>query len=150
LQILETGVVSLRAICNVFGLDSSLFNDPENKTYSNRTEAERSMYTNCIMPISNKLSESFTYFLCRNHFPNRHVRMRQDFSRIEALQQNFKEKADIYNMLKNSGIITANDVARALNLTESVDANADKLIISNNQTLLDSIGEHTQTPQING
>jgi len=94
LQLLEKGVVNLRAICNVFGLDSSLFNDPENKTYSNRTEAEKSMYTNAIMPISNKLAESLTYFLCKNHFPNRNVRMRQDFECIEALQSNKLDEAN--------------------------------------------------------
>ena len=41
LQLVEKGVINLRAICNVFGLDSSLFNDPANKTFNNRKEAEK-------------------------------------------------------------------------------------------------------------
>jgi len=121
LQLIEKGVVNLRAICNVYGLDSSLFNDPENKTYNNRLEAERAMFTNAIMPISDKISEQLTMFLCTNHFPGKKVRMGQDFSSIEVLQENFKEKAQTYSMLKNSGIISANQAARELGQPESVD-----------------------------
>ena len=51
LQLVEKGVINLRAICNVFGLDSSLFNDPANKTFNNRKEAEKALYTNAIIPI---------------------------------------------------------------------------------------------------
>lgn len=127
LQLIEAGVINLRAMCNVFGLDSSLFNDPDNKTYSNRTEAEKSMYTNAIIPMSDKISEVLTRFLCTNHFPNRNVRMRQDFSNIPVLQENFKEKAQTFATLKNSGIISANEAARSLKLPESLDPKAESL-----------------------
>jgi HK97 family phage portal protein len=140
LQLIEKGVVNLRAICNVFGLDSSLFNDPENKTYNSRREAEKSMYTNTIMPLSDKLSEALTLFLCLNHFPNRNVRMRQDFSKIEVLQENFKEKAEVYNMLKNSGIVSANTAAKALRQPLSEDDNANELTIANSNVLLETLG----------
>lgn len=94
LQLIEKGVVNLRSICNVFGLDSSLFNDPENKTYNNRKEAEKSMFTNAIIPISDKVAEPLTRFIAWNHYPAKNVRMRQDFSSIEVLQTNKKEEAD--------------------------------------------------------
>ena len=86
LQLIEKGVITLRAICNVFGLDSSLFNDPANKTFNNRKEAEKALYTNAVMPISAKIAAAHTMFIAKNHFPNGRVRMRQDFSRVEALQ----------------------------------------------------------------
>ena len=94
LELVKKGVVNLRAICNVYGLDSSLFNDPDNKTYNNRLEAEKSMYTNAIIPLSDRLSETLTAFLCRNHFPNKNVRMRQDFSKVESLQKDKKAEAE--------------------------------------------------------
>lgn len=140
LQLLEKGVINLRAICNVFGLDSSLFNDPENKTYSNRTEAEKSMFTNAVMPISDKIAEHLTRFLCPNHFPGKKIRLRQDFSNIEVLQENFKEKSEVFALLKNSGIITANTAAEALKQPKSTDPNADLLIITANSQLLNSLG----------
>lgn len=139
LQLIEKGVINLRSFCNLFGLDSSLFNDPENKTYNNRKEAEKAMFTNAIMPLSNKLSEVFTNFLCKNHFPGRNVTMRQDFSSIEVLQENFEEKARTYSLLKNSGIISANTAASALKQPVSTDINADKLIISNSNILLSEL-----------
>jgi HK97 family phage portal protein len=115
LQLIEKGIINLRAICNVFGLDSSLFNDPENKTYSNRTEAEKSMFTNCIIPLSDKVAEHYTKYICENHYPNQYVRMRQDFSKVEVLQENYKEKADTLIALKNAGIINASYASMLLN-----------------------------------
>lgn len=149
LQLIEKGVVNLRAICNVFGLDSSLFNDPENKTYNNRLEAEKAMYTNAIIPISDKISEQLTRFIAWNHYPNKNVRMRQDFSKIQVLQENFKEKAETYSRLKTDGIITANDVAKALSLPISTDENADKLIIGGTNMLVSSLNAPATPPPTN-
>lgn len=127
LQILESGIINLRAICNVFGLDSSLFNDPANKTYNNQLEAQKALYTNAIMPLSDKMSESLTRFICRNHFPDKTVRMRQDFSKVECLQENFKEKSTTLKELKDSGIYTANEVRVKLGDKEIEDPNANIL-----------------------
>lgn len=145
LQLIEKGVVNTRTFCNLFGLDSSLFNDPENKTYNNRLEAEKAMYTNAIMPLSDRIAEVLTNFLCKNHFPNRNVYMRQDFSNIEVLQENFEEKARVYTMLKLAGIITANTAAEALRQPVSLDENANKLIVSNSNVLLSDINKTTTT-----
>ena len=109
LQLLEKGVVNLRSLCNVFGLDSSLFNDPDNKTYNNRKEAEKSMFTNAIIPLSGKIAEAHTRYIAKNHFPDGSVRMRQDFSNIEVLQENFADKAKTVVALKMAGIITENE-----------------------------------------
>jgi HK97 family phage portal protein len=94
LQLIEKGVVNLRAICNVLGLDSSLFNDPANKTFNNRKEAEKSSYTNAIIPLSNKIAAKHTNFIALNHYPDGNVRMRQDFSKVEALQADKKQEAE--------------------------------------------------------
>lgn len=95
LQLLEKGKVTTRALCNVLGLDSSLFNDPDNKTYNNRLEAEKAMYTNCIIPLSGKISEALTQYICDSLYPDQTVRMRQDFSGVECLQSNKKEESEV-------------------------------------------------------
>lgn len=138
LQLLEKGVVTTRTLCNILGLDSSLFNDPANKTFNNRVEAEKAMFTNCIIPLSDKMSESYSSYLCPNHFPSKTVRMRQDFSKVECLQENLKEKSTILADLKIKGIYTANEVRLKLGEEISTDENADKLIIST--TLASEIG----------
>lgn len=132
LQLVENGVVNLRSICNVFGLDSSLFNDPANKTYNNQLEAQKALYTNAIIPLSDKIAEHFTRFIAKNHFPDKTVRMRQDFSKIEALQENLKDKADTLIKLKDAGILTANQVLEKLGEAKSNDPNADVLTSKQN------------------
>lgn len=94
LQLVEQGVATLRAMCNVFGLDSSLFNDPANKTFNNRLEAEKALYTNAVIPISNKVAKKHTNYIASNLMPDRNIRMRQDFSKTEALQKDKKQEAE--------------------------------------------------------
>jgi HK97 family phage portal protein len=94
MKLVESGVISLRAICNVFNISSSLFNDPANKTYNNMNEAQKGFYTDCIIPLSNRLAENFNSFLVKNHFPNRKVRMRQEFCEVEVLQSDKKLEAE--------------------------------------------------------
>jgi HK97 family phage portal protein len=127
LQLIESGVVNLRSICNVFGLDSSLFNDPANKTYNNRLEAEKSLYSNCIIPLSDKVAEHLTRFICKSHYPDKTVRMRQDFSKVEVLNETLKDKAEVLIKLKDSGILTANEVRIKIDEPKSDDVSANIL-----------------------
>lgn len=93
LQLIEQGVISLRAICNVLGLDSSLFNDPSNKTFNNRLEAEKAMYTNVIIPLADKIAAKHNNYIVKNHYPDGNYRMRKDYSHVEALQKDKKSEA---------------------------------------------------------
>lgn len=94
LQLVEKGVVTLRSMCNVLGLDSSLFNDPANKTFNNRLEAEKALYTNVIIPLSDKIAAKHNRFIVDNHYPDGEYRMRKDFSNVEALQSDKKQEAE--------------------------------------------------------
>jgi len=94
LQIVESGVITLRSMCNVLGLDSSLFNDPANKTFNNRLEAEKAMYTNVIMPLADKIASKHNKYIVESHYPDGDYRMRKDFSNIEALQSDKKQEAE--------------------------------------------------------
>jgi phage portal protein BeeE len=116
LQLVNSGIVTLRSICNVFGLDSSLFNDPDNKTYNNRTEAEKAFYTNAIMPLSQKVGEWLTGYLGKNLFPGKTIRIRQDFTDIECLQESFNIKARTYVSLVQAGIMTPQTAAEWLGI----------------------------------
>jgi len=86
LKLIESGVVKLRQLCNLYGVDSSLFNDPENKTYNNRKEAQKSLYTESVIPSLQKFIWGLNEFvvpsynkkdnaqykisLNKNHIPN--------------------------------------------------------------------------------
>jgi len=115
LQILEKGPSILRAICNVFGLDSSLLNDPANKTFNNRSEATKDLYTGAVIPLSNKKAAKHTQYIAKSHFPDGSVRMRQDFSEVEALQKDKKTEAE-------KDLIVINGVREVVNMPISAEA----------------------------
>jgi HK97 family phage portal protein len=94
LQLLEKGVITLRSMCNVFGLDSSLFNDPANKTFNNRLEAEKALYTNAVIPLSRVLASKYNQLITKSYFPDGNYRLYQDFEKISALQKDKKTEAE--------------------------------------------------------
>ncbi len=94
LQLIEKGVINLRAMCNVFGLDSSLFNDPANKTFNNRKEAEKALYTNAVQPTLSKVEAEFNRWLVPTHTTANDLRFRFDYSEVSALQTDQKTEAE--------------------------------------------------------
>lgn len=57
LSISTSKIDNLRDICNVYGLNSAIFNDPENKTYNNMREARKSAYLDTIIPMKETLRD---------------------------------------------------------------------------------------------
>ncbi len=118
LKLMDQGVISLRAICNIFKVDSSLFNDPANKTFNNRKEAQKAFYTDCIIPFLNKLKESYNSFLTPSYSEaeNAELFLDYDLTKIEALQEDYNEKAKTSGILIDSGIISQNEARVSLGL----------------------------------
>ena len=94
LQLIEKGVINLRAMCNVFGLDSSLFNDPANKTFNNRKEAEKALYTNAVQPTLDKVESELNRWLVPSYESTNELRFRFDYSEVAALQTDQKTEAE--------------------------------------------------------
>ena len=65
LKLIENQISKLRTICSVYGLDSTLFNDPANKTFNNRKESEISAFTNAYLPLAKKVDEAKSRFLTK-------------------------------------------------------------------------------------
>ena len=63
LGILESMAVDLRTMCNVYHVNSALFNDPENKTYNNMTEARKAAVTDAILPELTALRDALNQWL---------------------------------------------------------------------------------------
>jgi hypothetical protein len=49
-----------REICDIYAIDSSLLNDPENKTYNNKSEALKGLYTHVLLPACDQFVEAMT------------------------------------------------------------------------------------------
>lgn len=95
LKIIESAVMKMRDLCNLYGVDSSLFNDPSNKTYNNRKEAEKAMFTNAVIPVNEKDIHSLNEWLLPawNEKDNTTYQIRQNLSAIPVLHEDEDKKA---------------------------------------------------------
>ncbi len=95
LKIIESAVMKLRDLCNLYGVDSSLFNDPANKTYNNRKEAEKAMFTNAVIPVNEKDIHSLSEWLLPawNEKDNTTYQIRQNLSAIPVMHEDEDKKA---------------------------------------------------------
>ena len=50
--------------------------------------------TNAIIPIADKLTAKHNSYVVANHYPNGDVRLRKDFSGVEALQEDQNKEAE--------------------------------------------------------
>lgn len=96
LKIIESSVMKLRDLCNLYGVDSSLYNDPANKTYNNRKEAEKAMFTNAVIPVNDKDIRSLSEWLlpAYNERDNTTYEIRQNLTAIPVLHEDENKKAE--------------------------------------------------------
>jgi len=114
LKFLETDLQKRRRFCNIWGLDSSLFNDPSNKTYNNQKEANKSAFLNCYIPNDLKLLSSLNKWLSpiyQTGKVNTKYEIYQDLSDIDTLQQDKLEKIKIQEKQSKEVRLILTDVA---------------------------------------
>lgn len=118
LQLIESGVMSLRAICNIYQIDSSLFNDPANKTFNNRKEAAKSMWQDAVIPLLESFTQSFNNWVVANYSEaeGRDYVLTYDLSNISVLHEDKDKQADRVTKLVSSGIITPNEAREMIGL----------------------------------
>ena len=120
MQVIEMGVKTLRAICNVYGVDSSLFNDPANKTYNNRKEAEKALWTNVNIPILRMFEAAYNSSFVQRYSEEegRNLVLKYDVSGVEALQEDSDKKVDRVIKLVQAGIITIEQAKEMVDITD--------------------------------
>lgn len=94
--------IKLRDICIALNTDSAIFNDPDNKKFSNVGEAEKALYTGCVIPLSRNILESEKLL---NLLGVDEIFI--DTSLIECLQQSQKERFE-KNLIITDAIINLN------------------------------------------
>jgi len=96
-----------REICDMFSIDSSLLNDPDNKTYSNKTEAIKSLYTHVLIPSTDRFCEAVTNAFFRNGM---HYSFSYDIGSVETL---LEDRMNIWNLLKEGyqlGVVSSDEL----------------------------------------
>ncbi len=108
LQLVESEKITLRELCNVYGVNSALFNDPDNKTYNNMKEAKKEMLTQVVLPELVAIRDAFNRFFNKN---NSTSYIDFDLTVFPELQEDMKELSSI---LSQSWWITPNEKRAAM------------------------------------
>jgi HK97 family phage portal protein len=93
LEILESGKMSQRDVCNVFNYPSELLNDPDNKTNANKEQSRKQLYLDNVIPaLVRDFAEMNRSIVPR--FKNKRYHLDFDVQSIDAIGQETKEKVD--------------------------------------------------------
>ena len=95
MQMLDGIVIDRRTICNVFKVDSSIFNDKEASTYNNIQSVNKSIYTRAVIPTNNKIISGYNSIIpAYNLLENKELRIVQDLEGIDVLKTDQKIEAE--------------------------------------------------------
>tara|TARA_Y100001972_G_scaffold128846_1_gene192112 strand:- start:1547 stop:3271 length:1725 start_codon:yes stop_codon:yes gene_type:complete len=108
LNIIESQKMSLRDICNVYGINSALLNDPDNKVYNNVSEARKALYMERVLPELDSFRDELNRWLTTNHneVTGKNYYIDYDLDSIPAIQS---DMAAVIDQIKDSWWITANE-----------------------------------------
>ncbi len=125
--------MTMRDICNVYGISSQLLNDPENKTYSNMQEARKALITNCVLPELHL----FNACLNRDLIPefekqdNRRYSLEIDVQHFSEIREDEESRI---NLLSQAWWMTLNEKRKATGLGELNVPEGNQMFIPNNLT----------------
>ena len=95
MQMLEGGQIDLRTLCNVLSVPATMFNDQTASTESNVKIDEKKFYTGAVIPNNEKIIGGYRSIIpAYNSFENKELRIVQDLSSVDALQEDQKTKAE--------------------------------------------------------
>ena len=124
LQILESEKITLRELCNVYGVNSALFNDPDNKTYNNMKEAKKEMLTQVVLPELVLLRDALNRFFANEMGKDYYIDF--DITVFPELQEDMKELSAI---LSQSWWISPNEKRAAMRYDVVHDQTMDEIYI---------------------
>lgn len=131
MDILNSKKFDLRTLCNIYGLQSQLLNDPDNKTYNNQMAAKKSLYTDVIIPEINQVRDALNrwkaFIPAYSLRDNREYYLAPDYSSIRVLQDDMAQQVTWVTSLVNSGVISRNEARLLLNYDRSEQLGADDL-----------------------
>lgn len=113
LKLLEGILSSLRLICAIYGMPSVLFNDNDNSTYNNVSEAKKTAYTDVYIPLDEKVNKELSAWL--GELLGLDGQIIVDKTAIEVLKSSTNELAQALN---NLSPLVANRVLENLTIDE--------------------------------
>jgi len=107
LQLIESGIIDLRTLCNIYSVPSQLFNDVSGTTFNNMAAAKKSLYTEAVLPNLNLWLQNFNNWFIDSwsKYENKNYCLEANTSGIEVLQADQKLEAE-KDKVKMEGINT--------------------------------------------
>lgn len=136
LELLQLGQADLRAMCSVFGLQSQLFNDPDNKTYNNMREAKTAAYTQSTVPNLRSIRDEINrwWIPAFAKADNKSYWLDLDLKAVPELQEDIK---DLVSWLKDIDILTPNEKREVIDYGESDQPGMDLIWVDQNKIPID-------------
>ena len=115
LELIESGKMSQRDICNIYGYPSELLNDPDNKTNANKEQSRKQLYLDVVIPSLERDYAELNRFLTKPYIDSEGVRrparyegyhIDYDVQAIDALQEDAESKV---NWLKDAWWLTLDE-----------------------------------------
>lgn len=100
LKIIESKVLKMRDLCNIYDVDSVLFNDKAASTFNNIKEAKKSLWTGPVTAANQMIINGFDKEVVQkfniSEFPNGEAKyyIEADYSDVEALQEDDLKNAN--------------------------------------------------------
>jgi HK97 family phage portal protein len=132
MQLAQSDLNDLRAICSLFGMPSQLLNDTEASTFSNYKEARRSLYSNTVLPNLKNLFAKLSWELLPQIDKSLDsVFIVPDLAAIPELQTTIEEQA---SALRNCEWLTPNEKREAMGY-QKIDTPEMDLVYMNGQPI---------------
>lgn len=110
---LNSDKLNMRKICVTLNVDPSLIGDTESKTYSNRQDARKALYTEAILPLMDFYRDELNNWLTPQYDDN--LKLDYDRDEIEALRE---EMTAVYSRMSQSYWLTVNEKRAACGYDE--------------------------------
>lgn len=110
LLLTEVDQVAVTRICAAMGLSPMVLGlKDEGKTYANYREAQRAAWVNGVQPVQKLMAESLEHKLLRRFDKSGRLKVRWDYSQIEALADDQMQLAQRAALLFTSNLIRQNE-----------------------------------------
>lgn len=127
LQLIEGKAMKVRDLCNIYGIDSVLMNDPNGSTYNNVKEAEKAFWNKVVIPNAKSILRAYTKAVVESYneleFKNGKSKyfIELNTESVLALKDDevtmaMKSKvvAETYSIMLRDGVITKEQYALAM------------------------------------
>lgn len=107
-QFIDGMNMTLKRVCNVYGVPSPLMNDLEHATLANASEFHKILWSDALVPDAELKSDEITEQLLPM-FPGRPLHVEYDFTKVPALQESATSVWDRERQQIEAGSMTVNE-----------------------------------------